>query len=134
MPREFGRTDRVGDYLRQELARLLQTEMRDPRIGMVSVNEVEVSRDLAHAKVFVTFMERDSEEAARDQLTVLNGAAGFLRTQVSRDARMRTVPKLRFVYDASVTRGRKLSDLIERVIAEDTRQHPDDDDGAERQG
>ena len=135
MAREFGRTERVADYLRQELARLLQTELRDPRIGMVSVNEVEVSRDLAHAKVFVTFMERDSEEAARDQLAVLNGAAGFLRTQVSRDARMRTVPKLRFVYDASVTRGRRLSDLIDRAIAEDERQHADDGDaGAERQG
>lgn len=123
MAREFGRTERVADYLRQELARLLQTELRDPRIGMVSVNEVEVSRDLAHAKVFVTFMERDSEQDAREQLEVLNGAAGFLRTQVSRDARMRTVPKLRFVYDASVMRGRKLSDLIDRALAEDARQH-----------
>lgn len=124
MAREFGRTERVADYLRQELARLLQTELRDPRVGMVSVNEVEVSRDLAYAKVFVTFMERDSEQEARDQLEVLNGAAGFLRTQVSKDARMRTVPKLRFVYDASVTRGRRLSDLIDKAIADDERRHP----------
>ena len=71
MAREFGRKQRVADYLRQELARLLQTSMRDPRIGMVSVNEVEVSRDLAHAKVFVTFMEADSEAAAREPLEVL---------------------------------------------------------------
>jgi ribosome-binding factor A len=123
MAREFGRTQRVADYLRQELARLLQTSMRDPRIGMVSVNEVEVSRDLAHAKVFVTFMERDSEAAARDLLEVLNGAAGFLRTEVSRDARMRTVPRLHFVYDASVTRGRQLSDLIDRAVAADETLH-----------
>lgn len=123
MAREFGRTERVADYLRQELARLLQTGMRDPRIGMVSVNEVEVSRDLAHAKVFVTFMERDSEQEARDLLEVLNGAAGFLRSEVSRDARMRTVPRLHFVYDASVTRGRRLSDLIDRAVAEDGRRH-----------
>jgi ribosome-binding factor A len=123
MAREFGRTERVADYLRQELARLLQTELRDPRIGMVSVNEVEVSRDLAHAKVFVTFMDRDSEAEAREQLEVLNRAAGFLRTQVAHDARMRTVPRLRFVYDASVTRGRRLSDLIDRAIADDERRH-----------
>jgi len=131
MAREFGRTERVADYLRQELARLLQSELRDPRIGMVSVNEVSVSRDLAHAKVFVTFMERDSEQEAGEQLGVLNGAAGFLRTQISRDARMRTVPKLRFVYDASVTRGRRLSDLIDRALAEDARQHepPEGGDG-----
>ena len=123
MAREFGRTERVADYLRQELARLLQTGMRDPRIGMVSVNEVEVSRDLAHAKVFVTFMERESEQEAKDLLVVLNGAAGFLRSEVSRDARMRTVPRLHFVYDASVTRGRRLSDLIDKAVAEDERRH-----------
>jgi ribosome-binding factor A len=131
MAREFGRTERVADYLRQELARLLQTELRDPRIGMVSINEVEVSRDLAHAKVFVTFMERDSEQEAREQLEVLNGAAGFLRTQVSKDARMRTVPKLRFVYDASVTRGRRLADLIDRALADDARRHPGADGDGE---
>ena len=123
MAREFGRTQRVADYLRQELARLLQTSLRDPRIGMVSVNEVEVSRDLAHAKVFVTFMECDTEAAATELLAVLNGAAGFLRTEVSRDARMRTVPRLHFVYDASVTRGRRLSDLIEQAVAADETLH-----------
>jgi ribosome-binding factor A len=131
MAREFGRTERVADYLRQELARLLQAELRDPRVGMVSVNEVEVSRDLAYAKVFVTFMDRDSEQEAREQLEVLNGAAGFLRTQVAHDARMRTVPKLRFVFDASVTRGRRLSDLIDRALADDARRHPAAEPGGE---
>ena len=126
MAREFGRTERVADYLRKELARLLQAEVRDPRLGMVSVNEVEVSRDLAHAKVFVTFMERDSEQEAKDVLEVLNHAAGFLRTQVSKDARMRTVPRLHFVYDASVARGRRLSDLISRAVAEDEQRHAGD--------
>jgi ribosome-binding factor A len=126
MAREFGRTERVADYLRQELARLLQAEVRDPRLGMVSVNEVEVSRDLAHAKVFVTFMEHDSEQEAKHVLEVLNHAAGFLRTQVSKDARMRTVPRLHFVYDASVARGRRLSDLIDRAVAEDERRHGGD--------
>jgi ribosome-binding factor A len=132
MPREFGRTERVADYLRQELARLLQMEVRDPRIGMVSVNEVEVSRDLANAKVFVTFMERDSEKDARDVLEVLNHAAGFLRTQISRDARMRTVPRLRFVYDAGVVRGRRISDLIERAVSEDRERHAEPGDEGER--
>ena len=79
MAREFGRTQRVADYLRQELARLLQREIRDPRIGMASVNEVEVSRDLAYATVFVTFMGLDSAREALEPLEVLNRAAGFLR-------------------------------------------------------
>ena len=130
MAREFGRKDRVADYLRQELARLIQQQVRDPRLGMVSVNEVQVSRDMAHAKVFVTFMECDSEQAAKDVLEVLNNAAGFLRTQLARDARMRTVPKLRFVYDVGVVRGRKLSDLIETAVAADQRHHVDDDAAA----
>jgi len=127
MAREFGRTERVADYLRQELAVLIQRELRDPRVGMVSVNEVEVSRDLAHAKVLVTFMERDSEQDAREALEVLNHAAGFLRTQIARGTRMRTVPRLRFVYDSGVGRGRKLSELISRAVAEDTRRHDSGD-------
>lgn len=121
MAREFGRTQRVADYVRQELARLLQREVRDPRIGMVSVNAVEVSRDLAHATVFVTFMGRDSAGEAADALEALNHAAGFLRTQIAHGARMRTVPRLRFVYDAGVVRGRQMADLIERALADDRR-------------
>lgn len=121
MAREFGRTERVADYLHQELARLLQREVRDPRIGMASVNAVEVSRDLAHATVFVTFMGSNSAEEAATALEVLNHAAGFLRSQIAHDARMRTVPRLRFVYDAGVVRGRLISDLIERAIADDRR-------------
>ena len=108
MAREFGRKERVADYLRQELARFIQNEVRDPRIGMVSVNEVEVSRDLAYAKVFVTFMDKDSAQDASEELEVLNKAAGFLRTLLSREARMRAVPKLRFVYDVGVVQGLSL--------------------------
>ena len=115
--------ERVADYLRRELAQLLQMEVRDPRLGMVSVNEVAVSRDLAHAKVFVTFMECDNEAAAQERLQVLNQAAGFLRSRLSRDARMRTVPRLRFVYDSGVVRGRKLSDLIDDALEADRLQH-----------
>jgi ribosome-binding factor A len=125
MAREFGRKERVADYLRRELAQVIQMEVRDPRLGMVSVNEVEVSRDLAYATVFVTFMESDSEQAAADRLRVLNQAAGFLRTRLARDARMRTVPRLRFVYDSGVVRGRKLSDLIDNALEADRRQHTD---------
>ncbi|MBK8307353.1 MAG: 30S ribosome-binding factor RbfA [Gammaproteobacteria bacterium] len=128
MAREFGRKERVADYLRQELARFIQNEVRDPRIGMVSVNEVEVSRDLAYAKVFVTFMDKDSAQDASEELEVLNKAAGFLRTLLSREARMRAVPKLRFVYDVGVVQGRKLSDLIDRALAEDADRHAGDDE------
>ena len=129
MPREFSRVQRVGDYLRRELAGFIQTQMRDPRIGMVMVNEVEVSRDLAHAKVFVTVVGKDSEQEAREVITVLNDAAGFLRTRLAQESTMRTTPRLTFVYDSSVLRGQNLSRLIDKAIAED-QSHGEPESGA----
>ncbi len=130
MAREVGRTQRVADFLRRELAQLIQLEMRDPRVGMVMVNDVEVSRDLAHAKVFVTVMGKDDEQQASDSLAVLNDAAGFLRSKVARGSTMRTTPKLHFVYDDSVSRGRHLSSLIDEAVARDRAiGHNDDEVG-----
>ena len=121
MAREFSRRERVGDYLQRELAGLIQRELRDPRLGMVSITAVRVSRDMAHAQVFVTLLEGDSEEQARPGVDVLNGAAGFLRSALARDASMRTVPRLRFRFDSSVARARDLEALIVRAKAADAR-------------
>lgn len=123
MAREFSRQERLGDYLRRELAGLIQRELRDPRLGMVSITAVRVSRDMAHAQVFVTLLEGDSEEAARPGVEVLNGAAGFLRSALARDATMRTVPRLRFRFDSSIGRARHLQALIVRAKAADARHH-----------
>ena len=122
MVRDFSRTERVGDYLRSELARLIQQEVRDPRVGMVNVTAVEVSRDLAHARVFVTEVGKTSEEDIHPTLEALNHAAGFLRSQLAQDSRMRTTPRLRFVYDSSVLRGSQLTDLIESLHPADGEQ------------
>ena len=92
MAREYARTQRVADYLQRELAALIQTELRDPRLGMVSITGVEVSRDLGHARVYYTVMDAESGEDARESDAVLNGAAGFLRSELSRDSSMRSVP------------------------------------------
>jgi ribosome-binding factor A len=119
MPKDYSRVQRVADALQRDLAQFIQLEMRDPRVGMVMVNEVEVSRDLAHAKVFVTFMGKDSEQEASEALRVLNEAAGFLRTQLARNSTMRTTPRLSFVFDSSVLRGQQLSSLIDRAVATD---------------
>ena len=128
MAREFGRTERVADYLKQELAVLIQRELRDPRIGMVSVNEVEVSRDLAHAKIFVTVMGKDTPDDAAASVEVLNRASGLLRSMVAKGTRMRTVPRLRFEFDAGLGRGIALSDLIEKARADDQARHHLDDE------
>lgn len=124
MPKDFSRTQRVADYLRQELATIIQREVRDPRVGMVMVNEVEVSRDLAHAKVFVTVMGKDSADEAAPALEALNKAAGFLRSQLARDHNMRTTPRLVFEFDGSVLRGANLTALIDKAVKAD---HRDDE-------
>ena len=125
-PREFKRSERVAGELRRELAQLIQRELKDPAVGFVSVSDVEVSRDLSHAKVFITVMGKDDDEdAVKANLRILNDASGFLRMQLGKAMKLRTVPQLHFNYDASVRRGVELTSLIERAVAED-RKHSDD--------
>ncbi len=119
MAKEYARTQRVADYLQRELAALIQREVRDPRLGMVSVTGVEVSRDLGHAKVYYTVLDADSQDDAGECTEVLNHAAGFLRSALSRDSSMRSVPQLRFYFDASVGRGREMEALIKRAADAD---------------
>ncbi len=117
---DYKRTDRIGDEIQKELSMLIQREMKDPRIGMVTIPAVEVSRDLAHAVVFCTFLGIDEDDKSITQaLKVLDGAQGFLRTQLAKRIRIRTVPKLRFKYDKSLVRGRQLSSLIEEARSRD---------------
>ena len=130
MAKEYARTQRVADYLQRELAALIQHEVRDPRVGMVSVTGVDVSRDLGHARIYYTVMGSDSSEDAKESTEVLNKAAGFLRSQLSRGSNMRSVPQLRFYFDASVGHGRDLEDLIKRATNAD-RELGLRDDGTE---
>ncbi|WP_237055219.1 30S ribosome-binding factor RbfA [Microbulbifer sediminum] len=126
MAREFHRADRVADAMRRELAQLIQREVRDPRLGMVNVNDVEVSRDLASAKVFVTFVGEDDRSKINTSMQVLNKAAGFLRSQLAREIQMRTIPRLQFRYDETSVRGQELSALIEKAVKSDRSHHADD--------
>ncbi len=126
MAREYSRSQRVADYLKRELAALIQHSVRDPRITMVNVNDVQVSRDISHAKVYVTFIDKDNEEEAEELLEVMNRASGFLRTQIAGDSSMRIVPKLRFYFDTSVGRGHRVSDLISKAIKADKKFRNDD--------
>ncbi len=130
MAKEYARTQRVADYLQRELAALIQHEVRDPRVGMVSVTGVDVSRDLGHARVYYTMMGSDSGEDASESTEALNKAAGFLRSQLSRSSNMRSVPQLRFYFDSSVGRGRDLENLIKRAADADRELGLRDDDEA----
>jgi ribosome-binding factor A len=119
MAKEYARTQRVADYLQRELAAIIQHEVRDPRVGIVSITGVDVSRDLGHARVYYTAMDSNSSEEAEETTEALNRAAGFLRSQLSKDSSMRRLPALRFYFDTSVGRGRHLEDLIQRATKAD---------------
>jgi ribosome-binding factor A len=118
MRKPSNRLDKIGDAIKQELARLIQHELRDPRLGMVSVTDAKVSRDLSHADAYVTTLATDQMAA----LAVLNKASGLLRTMLAKNLQLRATPRLKFHYDHSVDRGRHLSSLIDKAIAADS-QH-----------
>ena len=117
--RESGRDLRVADFIRDEIASIILREMRDPRIGMVSVNEVRVSRDLSYADVYVSSLEANSEPARKTLIDVLNKASGYFRSELAKRHKMRTTPKPRFHYDELMESGPKLESLIERAVRAD---------------
>ncbi len=119
MPREFKRSDRVADALQRELAELLRADLQDPRVGMVNITAVEVSRDLSVAKVFVTFIGERDPERREAALAALNGAVGFLRGRLGDLIRMRSIPRLRFLFDVSGDRSQRVSELIDQALASD---------------
>ncbi|ODS22810.1 ribosome-binding factor A [Candidatus Endobugula sertula] len=125
MAREFARTDRIADAIQRILATTIAQEVRDPRVGMVNINNVAVSRDMAYAKIYVTFVGRDNETECNQAANALNHAAGFLRSTVAKELDIRVTPKLQFYYDKTSVHGQQLSNLIDKAIAEDLSHHTD---------
>ena len=117
MPREFNRARRVADLIQREVAEMLQREVMDPRLAReVTVSGVDLSPDLAHAKVYVSFLTAD-EQAVQESLAALARAAGFLRRGLAKRLKLRGVPELRFIQDVAITRGARLDALIEEAMA-----------------
>ena len=108
-----GRPQRLGDLIQREVSDLIRLELRDPRVGMITITSVDVSPDLSHAKLFFTLLEKDKLE---DTLQGLKRSAGFLRSQLAKRMKMYTTPELRFEYDESVERGDRLSRLIDEAL------------------
>lgn len=125
MPKEFSRSLRLGDQIQRELAQLLEHEVQDPRVGMVTITAVKVSDNLANAKVYVTVM--GDIHATRESLQALQHAAGFLRSALAGRLRARVIPTLRFVHDASVERGARIGALIDAALAADRDFHEKND-------
>jgi ribosome-binding factor A len=116
MPRDFKRSERVAGQLRRDLAKLIQQEIKDPEVGFVSLSDVEVTRDLSHAKVFITVFE---PEKAKESLKALRRAATFLRLRLAQELRLRHVPELHFVHDDSVEKGSHIDELISKALSAD---------------
>ncbi len=124
--REFKRSDRVAQELQKEVALILQREVKDPRIGMVTVSDVEVSSDLAYAKIFVTFLFDHDESAIENGMQGLHKAAPYIRSLLAKAMRLRIVPELRFVYDRSLVEGMRMSNLVTNVVREDEKKHKEE--------
>jgi ribosome-binding factor A len=127
------RQAKVGEMIKRDLAEILQREMRDPRLALVSVTNVDVARDFTVAKVFISSIGTPQEKA--DALKALQGAAGFLRGRLGRMLDLRTVPVLAFRYDTGIERGARMFELLreeEQTLAENPHEDtpPDSDAGA----
>jgi len=130
MAAEFNRSRRVGELIQRELATLLSREVKDPRLSLVSVTAVDVSRDLSLAKVFYTVMNIEQKTVQDKLLQVKQGlekASGFLRYELGHRIQLRIVPRLEFYYDDSIIHGSELSQLIDAAIDDDKKRHHNDD-------
>ena len=117
MPRDYPRSRRIAEQIQRELSDIIRIELKDPRVGMITIIDVEVTRDQSHAKVFFTSLGDPSRVA--DAVKGLQHASGFLRSELAHRMKLRIVPQLQFQYDESVERGIHLSQLIDAAVADD---------------
>lgn len=132
MAKEFSRTQRVAQQLQKELAVILQREIKDPNLAMTTISSVEVSRDMGYAKVYVTFLTF-GDQTPEASLEVLREKAPYIRSLLGKEIRLRVTPELTFLYDASLTEGMRISNLVSNVIRDDEarRVNPSEDENEE---
>jgi ribosome-binding factor A len=119
MPKEYARATRIAEQIRRDLSELIRVELKDPRISLVTLTDVEVSADYAHAKVYFTTLA-DAEHLP--EITAgLRRASGFLRHELGRRIHIHHLPELHFIYDPSVERGTRLSRLIDEAVQDHER-------------
>lgn len=117
MAREYSRTNRIADQMQKDLAIIIQQEIKDPRVGMVTINDVKVTKDLGYADIFFTCMSlNDDADSSKESVKVLNGAAGFLRTLLASALKLRVMPQLRFHYDEILGEAHRMTQLINKAV------------------
>jgi ribosome-binding factor A len=116
MAREFNRTDRIGQLMQRELAQMLQHDIADPRVGMVTISNVDVTADLKYAKVYVTRLTgKETQENMDECIAGLSHASGFLRRNLAKRIDLRIMPELKFLYDKSLDHGFHMDELIAKA-------------------
>jgi len=133
MPKGYVRTDRIAEQIQREVAQLLRLEVKDPRVRMITLTGVEVTKDYSHAKIFYTALGGESTAVQQG----LEHASGYLRSQLAHSMKLRIMPQLHFVYDPSIERGAHLSQLIDQAVASDKTLHspsPDPLDHLSKEG
>ncbi len=110
---------RLADQIQREIAGLIRSELKDPRLGMVTVSAVKVSKDMGYAEVYVTVLGKELDVDYAPSLAVLNNAAGFLRGALGKSLQIRMIPRLRFHYDEVIMRANRMAVLINQAITED---------------
>ncbi|MFK8029451.1 MAG: 30S ribosome-binding factor RbfA [Gammaproteobacteria bacterium] len=129
MPKEFHRSERVSELLHRMVSDVVRNEVHDPRVSLVTITDLQLSRDLTVAKIYFTSLD---DEADLDEIaTVLMKAAGFIRSRIGREIRLRTTPELRFFKDDVELRGRAMSALIDDAISKDDARRVDDESADE---
>lgn len=132
MAREFSRTDRVAQQIHKEVASIFQNEYkhRVADLPLITISGVDVSRDLAHAKIFITFYNAE-EDVVKTQMKQLDEFKGFIRSLLAKRLRMRSVPHIHFFEDKSITEGMRISNLVSEVIAKDQQKSDSSEDEQE---
>jgi ribosome-binding factor A len=117
MPKDYPRSRRIAEQVQRELSDIIRLELKDPRVGMITIVDVEVSSDQSHARVY--FSSLGDQSVIAEAMAGLQHAAGFLRSQLAHRMKLRVVPQLQFKYDESVERGMRISQLIDVAVAQD---------------
>lgn len=128
MPKDYNRMDRIGDLIQHELAKLIQRELNDPRLGLITLSRVIVSKDGAHAKVYFTTLNNQPENIVTT-LKVLKKASAFLRYHLAQQVKLRITPDLTFYYDEDLERATTLTNLIDEAVAKDQANNGHDENG-----
>ena len=119
MPKDYPRSERLASQIQRELAGLVRHELKDPGLSMISILDVQVSKDLAHARVYFSVLDAENAPAC---IEALDRASGFLQREIGKQIKSRVTPKLSFIYDDTDIQGRQMSDLIDAALASDKRK------------